>query len=150
MRLLSSFGLLLVLYQTLAASAEEHSATPSDGFTPIIGTVYAHDALGAAEDPLQMGSMSPMDTCDSPRHRQEKAHLMKRMGRKNGKWTLSHPRYRLLEALYGYRIYCDQNLAELNRWRSLYKNVGKKQKKVMRRTVALFHLLTTLDSGEGG
>jgi hypothetical protein len=83
-----------------------------------------------AQDPLSMGAMPSNGARHSPRHRQEKAHLLKRMARKSGKWGTSHPRYRLLEALWGYSRYKKRNMAELDRWRNLYKRVGKKQKQV--------------------
>ncbi|KAF1850096.1 N2227-domain-containing protein [Cucurbitaria berberidis CBS 394.84] len=88
-----------------------------------------------AQGPLSIGSMPPSEAFDSARHRQEKAHLMKRMDRKNGKWGTSHPRYRLLEALFGFNNYTERNMVELGRWRSLYNNVGKKQKRILERRV---------------
>ena len=130
MRLRSSLGLLIVLYQRFGASADDPLAQPFSDLTLSVDTIYAHDVHDAAQNPLLMGSMSAKDTLDSPRHRQEKAHLMKRMVRKHGKWTPSHPRYRLLDALYGYSRYRDQSMVGLDRWRDLYKNIGKKQKKV--------------------
>ncbi|KAF2624475.1 N2227-domain-containing protein [Macroventuria anomochaeta] len=72
---------------------------------------------------------------ESPRHRQEKAHLLKRMDRKTGKWGTIHPRYRLLEALYGFTKYRERNMAELDRWRSMYGNVVKAQKKTLEKAV---------------
>lgn len=82
-----------------------------------------------AQDTMSMGAMLPSSWVPSPRHRQEKAHLMKRMDRKSGKWTTNHPRYRLLEALWAYTRYRERQMAELDRWRSLYKSVSKKQMK---------------------
>jgi hypothetical protein len=55
---------------------------------------------------------------------------MQRMSRGNGKWSPSHPRYRLLDALFGFVKYRERNMAELNRWRKLYKSVSKMQKRV--------------------
>jgi hypothetical protein len=55
---------------------------------------------------------------------------MKRMRRNEGKWGSSHPRYRLLEALFGFIKYRERNMAELDRWRHLYKSVPRKQKQV--------------------
>ena len=55
---------------------------------------------------------------------------MKRMSRKHGTWNTMHPRYRLLEALYGFTKYRERNMAELSKWRSQYNNVSKAQKKV--------------------
>jgi hypothetical protein len=88
------------------------------------------DDAHIAQDPMMMGTMPSSNGDDSPRHRQEKAHLLKRIDKKSGKWGTSHPRYRLLEALWAYTSYRERHMAELDRWRSLYKSTGKKQKKV--------------------
>jgi carnosine N-methyltransferase len=133
MRLLITTTLsLLVGFSTLAGTTDVSSTaapTPiiSASSTSQIDAIYASNADSIAQDPLQMGAMVPSE---SPRHRQEKAHLMKRMDRKHGKWNTVHPRYRLLEALYGFTKYRERNIAELDRWRSMYANVGKAQKKV--------------------
>jgi hypothetical protein len=91
------------------------------------------DNAQVAQDPLMMGAMPPSNTGASPRHRREKLQLLKRMDKKSGKWGTSHPRYRLLEALWAYSKYRERHMAELDRWRSLYKSVNKKQKQVGRR-----------------
>jgi hypothetical protein len=131
MRLLLPYGLLVSSW-TLAIAAEITSTTSSQSTAQLIEAAYDQDGLYAAQDPLQMGAMLPNGAGDSPRHRQEKAHLMKRMNRKTGDWSTSHPRYRLMEALFGFSKYRERSIAELDRWRGLYKNVGKKQKKVSR------------------
>ncbi|KAI4942760.1 hypothetical protein J4E91_009679 [Alternaria rosae] len=95
----------------------------------------AMDNARIAQDPLMMGAMPPSDNGASPRHRREKLQLLKRMDKKSGKWGTSHPRYRLLEALWAYTRYRERHMAELDRWRSLYKSVGKKQKKTLENTV---------------
>lgn len=134
MKSLITSGLLLSAGLIALAGATEVSNTT----TPIsaaatttspynIDAVYNNNAGVVARDPLQMGSMAPSE---SPRHRQEKAHLMKRMSRKHGTWNTMHPRYRLLEALYGFTKYRERNMAELSKWRSQYNNVSKAQKKV--------------------
>jgi hypothetical protein len=130
--LITSSLLLLAGFNTLAGATDVPStaapaaATPDD-ITASAEAVYASNENNAAQDVLQMGSMPPSE---SPRHRQEKAHLLKRMSRKTGKWSPTHPRYRLLEALYGFTKYRERNMVELTRWRSLYGNVSKQQKKV--------------------
>lgn len=83
----------------------------------------------AVQNPLMMGAMPSNHAPRAARHRHEKAHLMKRMDRKSGKWTTNHPRYRLLEALWAYTRYRERHMAELDRWRTLYKSVSKKQMK---------------------
>lgn len=131
-----SLSLLLVLacVSPLSQAAEEtKNDAQTTNLNDIADNVQASFQYGDANNaqvPLAMGSMTTGDAHDSPRHRQEKAHLMKRMDSKHGKWSATHPRYRLLEALFGFTKYRERNMAELERWRNLYKNVGKKQKKV--------------------
>lgn len=68
-----------------------------------------------------------------PRHEEEYARLMQRLDRSNGKWDTSHPRYRLLNALYSYAKYKGRSLAEVKRWRDLYQHVPKRQRSVLGR-----------------
>jgi carnosine N-methyltransferase len=129
---------LLLVFAGLSSVALSNVGTPSvesqahaKGSTSGAAQVsMGFDDPHIAQDPLRMGTMPSSDGVDSPRHRQEKAHLLKRMNKKNGKWGTSHPRYRLLEALWAYTSYRERHMAELDRWRSLYKSTGKKQKKV--------------------
>jgi hypothetical protein len=120
-------------FSSLAAATDVSSTATPTPFSPTARIAaredieYHGNANNAAQDPLQMRSMA---SGDSPRHRHEKAHLMKRMSRKHGTWNTMHPRYRLLEALYGFSKYRERNMAELERWRGMYGNVGKAQKKV--------------------
>jgi hypothetical protein len=121
-----------VLGKASDASTEAAAVTVTAFRTPDNADQIFIDEVGLpAQDPMQMGSMPPME---SPRQRQEKAHLMKRMDRKSGKWTSTHPRYRLLDALYSFSRYRERNLAELKRWRDMYSNVRSKQRQVSNRT----------------
>ncbi|KAF1828233.1 N2227-domain-containing protein [Decorospora gaudefroyi] len=114
---------------------KEASVQSSDGIAEIEQAKFAIENAEIAQDALQMGVMPSRNGYDSPRHHQEKAHLMKRFDRKSGMWGSSHPRYRLLEALWGYSSYRERHVAELDRWRSLYKNMGKKQKQMVQKVV---------------
>jgi hypothetical protein len=127
MKLLLPIG-LLAGYWTAVIATDSSQTITSEETAQTIEPDFANNVLDSAQNPMQIGTMPPKEVLDSPRHRQEKAHLMKRLDRKHGKWGSSHPRYRLLEALCSYSKYRDSNMAELDRWRSLYKNVGKKQK----------------------
>jgi hypothetical protein len=129
MRQLLTFGLFVSAW-TLAIAAEVTPTTSTPYTKQPVEAPYHQDGIHTAQDPLQMGAMLPNEAGASPRHRQEKAHLMKRMDRKSGKWGTIHPRYRLLEALFSFSKYRESSMVELDRWRSLYKNIGKKQKKV--------------------
>jgi hypothetical protein len=133
MRLLLPFRLFVGTWTVGVVAGDTPTLSTLDD-TRVTEPTYEQGALNAQQDPLFMGAMPAVDVKmqASPRHRQEKAHLMKRMDRKSGKWGSSHPRHRLLEALFGYTRYREQNMAELERWRSLYKSVGKKQKKASR------------------
>jgi hypothetical protein len=126
MRLLLPISLLTCI-STLSIAAEP--ATSEDN-TQSAHTLYIQDEDRAVQNPLQMGAMLPQEATSSPRHRQEMAHLMKRMDRKHGSWGTNHPRHRLLDALFGFSKYRERSMAELDRWRDLYTNVGKKQKRV--------------------
>ena len=66
-------------------------------------------------------------------HRDEKNRLLARLDKSSGSWNKHHPRYRLLQALHGFRRYKERNLAELDRWRGLYKHVSSAHKKVCER-----------------
>jgi hypothetical protein len=129
MRLSWILGLLAGPW-TAVLAADNHQTTPSEEVSKTAEPTYAQDELHIAQDSMQMGAMIAANVPDSPRHRQEKAHLMKRMSRKHGRWGPSHPRHRLLEALSGFKNYRARSMADLERWRDLYENVGKKQKKV--------------------
>ncbi|KAJ5275631.1 hypothetical protein N7505_004176 [Penicillium chrysogenum] len=78
-------------------------------------------------------------------HNEEHTRLMQNLQRSNGKWDSNHPRHRLLTALYGYTSYKDKNLAEVNRWRNLYKNVPKKQRTLLESTVHYTRKLNTIE-----
>jgi hypothetical protein len=147
MRLSLPIGLLACYWSAVVAVDGSQSAT-SDEIAHTIEPLLAQDVQGSVQNPMHMGAMRSSNIPDSARHRQEKAHLMKRMDRKNGKWTSIHPRYRLLEALFSYSKYRDSNMAELDRWRGLYKNVGKQQKKVSQSNLSRVELLTVLQTLE--
>ncbi|KAH7397466.1 N2227-like protein-domain-containing protein [Pyrenochaeta sp. MPI-SDFR-AT-0127] len=119
------------------AAAEGPNHETQDASSSNLADTVAYVGLEAerAQDVINIASMPVAIQHDSARHRQEKAHLMKRMDRKSGKWSTVHPRYRLLEALYGFTKYRERNMAELDRWRNLYKNMGKKQKQTLEHVV---------------
>ncbi len=132
MKLLLSSTLLLAAGFTSLAGASDVTSTSA----PLTTITSSDSRLEVdyngqegldAQNPLNMGDMG---VGDSPRHRQEKAHLLKRMDRKTGKWDRLHPRHRLLEALYGFSKYRERNMVELEKWRTMYASVGKAQKKV--------------------
>ncbi|KAK2877120.1 hypothetical protein FQN49_001394 [Arthroderma sp. PD_2] len=63
------------------------------------------------------------------RQHEEKLRLLDRMRRDmNRKWDSSQPRHRLLTAMHGFARYKDRNLAELERWSTLYSNTPKRQR----------------------
>ena len=123
MKVLLSLGLLVSSWRIVAGS-EHAQATRSSDITQTAEGTY--DAVHATPDPLQMGAMPASGVEDYPRHRQEMAHLTKRMDRKQGNWGTSHPRSRILEALFGFSKYRERSMVELDRWRGLYRNVGRK------------------------
>jgi hypothetical protein len=126
MRFLLPTSLLTCLW-TLSIAAK-HANLEDD--TQPTHPLYIQDGDQAEQDLLQMGAMLPREVASSLRHRQEVAHLMTRMDREHGTWGTSHLRHRLLEAMFAFSRYRERNMAELDRWRDLYTNVGKKQKRV--------------------
>jgi carnosine N-methyltransferase len=140
---------LLLLFASLSSVTLVRTGTPTrESQAPAIDLAPDVDRVETdihnaelAQDPLLMGIMQSSDGDESSRHRQEKAHLLKRMDKNSGKWRTSHPRYRLLEALWAYTRYRERHMAELDRWRSLYKSVSKKQKKVGSKRVSPLQLL---------
>ncbi|KAI8931810.1 hypothetical protein NX059_011447 [Plenodomus lindquistii] len=130
---------LLFLWQwsstAVGTEAKEGSVTSSDDDASAHSIEYTPVGDYATQDPLNIGAMLSNPEDSTARQRQERAHLMKRMDRKSGKWGSTHPRYRLLEALFGFSKYRERNMAEVDRWRSLYKNVGKKQKQTLEKVV---------------
>lgn len=68
---------------------------------------------------------------DTPRHVAEKKKLLDRLQRKdNDKWTSSHARHRLLDALYAYAKYYPRQIEELDRLKGLYNKVSGPQRAV--------------------
>jgi hypothetical protein len=139
------FGLLAVSWTTSIA-ADDSAATTTEDVAQTVTPLGVQDGCHVAQEPMRVGAMHEVD---SARHRQEKAHLMKRLDRKHGKWGPAHPRYRLLESLFGFTNYRDSNMVELKRWRSLYRNTGKQQMKVSTNVALIYSCLThTVDVGE--
>ncbi|KAJ5827657.1 hypothetical protein N7447_004420 [Penicillium robsamsonii] len=78
-------------------------------------------------------------------HNEEHTRLLQDLQRSSGKWNSAHPRHRLLTALHGYTCYKDKNLAEVNRWRNLYKNVLKRQRTLLESTIYYTRKLNTIE-----
>lgn len=64
------------------------------------------------------------------RHEAERARLLETLARDDATLSSTHPRHRLLDAIYGYQRYHERQWAEMDRFRGLYKHVTKKQKTV--------------------
>ena len=75
---------------------------------------------------------SKQATCDPQemRQMQENERLLGSLNRDKGMWERRHPRYRLLDALHGYLSHYDLVSKDVNRWRSMYQNIPKQQRKV--------------------
>ncbi|CAG7921062.1 unnamed protein product [Penicillium olsonii] len=83
---------------------------------------FAHDTLAyrsAVSEEIVPVTYGPED---------EHSRLLQSLERSNGKWDSSHPRHRLLTALYGFTKYKDGSQSDINRWKDLYKKVPKRQK----------------------
>ncbi|KAL4863510.1 hypothetical protein BDV12DRAFT_177438 [Aspergillus spectabilis] len=81
----------------------------------------------------------------NPRQEAEYIRLQQRLSKSTGTWDKSHPRHRLLTALWGFSRYKERNLAEVNRWRDLYKHVSKPQKKVIEKVVGYTKKFNTVE-----
>ncbi|KAJ5578979.1 hypothetical protein N7450_007846 [Penicillium hetheringtonii] len=79
------------------------------------------------------------------RHEEEYAKLQARLDGGGRALDGNHPRQRLLTALYGFSRYKERHLAEVQRWRSLYKNVSKKQKMTIESAVKYTNKLNTVE-----
>ncbi|EFQ97687.1 methyltransferase [Nannizzia gypsea CBS 118893] len=72
----------------------------------------------------------------STRQLEEETRLRDRIRRDSKrKWDSSHPRYRLLTAMHGFARYKDRNLAEAERWSTLYLNSPKRHRTLIESTV---------------
>jgi hypothetical protein len=75
---------------------------------------------------------------DTPRHAAEKKKLLERLQRRpDDKWTSSHARHRLLDALYAYKKYYPRQIEELDRLKSLYDKATGPQRKVSNTTIPI-------------
>ncbi|KAL4814375.1 N2227-like protein-domain-containing protein [Aspergillus spinulosporus] len=89
---------------------------------------------------------SPVQAIDhDTREKKEYKRLQSRLDRTSGTWGPSHPRHRLLMALYGFTRYKERNLAEVKRWRDLYKHVPKEQKQLVERVIGYTRKLNTVE-----
>ncbi|KAL5335003.1 N2227-like protein-domain-containing protein [Aspergillus crustosus] len=81
----------------------------------------------------------------NPRQEEEYTRLRQRLDRETGTWDKNHPRHRLLTALYGFSRYKERNLAEVKRWRDLYKHVSKSQKKTIEKVIGYTKKFNTVE-----
>lgn len=112
------------------------SASP-DAADPVADN-FSDSSTGSMEDPMlkvhqviltvQEVGLPPPDT---PRHREEKKALMRRMSKKTGTWNGSHPRWRLLTALHGFYRYEERQQADLGKWRGYYAHLQPKQRELL-------------------
>ncbi|KAL4890559.1 N2227-like protein-domain-containing protein [Aspergillus ambiguus] len=92
-----------------------------------------------------VANITVIDTAESTRHAEEYARLQERLQRSSGTWGSSHPRQRLLTALHGYQRYKEKNLAEVQRWRNLYRQIPKRQRSMVESTVHYTRKLNTAE-----
>ncbi|OAA53374.1 N2227-like protein [Cordyceps fumosorosea ARSEF 2679] len=64
------------------------------------------------------------------RHEAMKVRLLQSLQRDRN-WSSAHPRHRLLDALYGFQSYYERQQVELERFRGLYKHLGRKHKTLL-------------------
>ncbi|KAJ5339963.1 hypothetical protein N7452_006691 [Penicillium brevicompactum] len=73
------------------------------------------------------------------------ARLLQTLDRSSGKWDSSHPRHRLLAALYGFASYENGSRSDINRWKDLYKKVPKRQRLLLESSVNYPHKLESVE-----
>ncbi|KAJ5159111.1 uncharacterized protein N7500_008762 [Penicillium coprophilum] len=78
-------------------------------------------------------------------YNEEHTRLLQNLQRSSGKWDSTHPRHRLLTALHGYTCYKDKSLAEVDKWRNLYKNVPKRQRTLLESTIHYTRKINTIE-----
>ncbi|KAJ4156115.1 hypothetical protein LMH87_001328 [Akanthomyces muscarius] len=120
----------------------------------VFGTFYGSDTMGRVKTAVastevfaeQIPSQTTHDSEDAidllesfkraqepikgSRHEAEKERLLQTMQRDHS-WSSTHPRHRLLDALFGFQSYYERQQAELERFRGLYKHVSKKHKTLL-------------------
>ncbi|KAJ6785486.1 hypothetical protein PWT90_01196 [Aphanocladium album] len=120
----------------------------------VFGTFYGSDAMGRVKSTVasaeifaeQIPSQTTHDSEDAidmleaikraqqpvkgSRHEAEKERLLQLL-RRDHNWSSTHPRHRLLDALFGFQSYYERQQAELERFRGLYKHVSKKHKTLL-------------------
>ncbi|KAL4738231.1 N2227-like protein-domain-containing protein [Aspergillus similis] len=122
------FWLLLLAYATMAKLVEGPNPAPWEEVSQVIVPNITIDSNAVPDLPVP----SPDH---NRRQKREYVRLQSRLSRTSGTWGPSHPRHRLLMALYGFTRYKERNLAEVKRWRDLYKHVPKGQKQLVERVI---------------
>ncbi|KAL3478285.1 N2227-like protein-domain-containing protein [Aspergillus californicus] len=91
--------------------------------------------------------VSNITIIDKPGSRQEEefARLQHRLQRSTSTWNVNHPRHRLLTALHGFTRYKERNLAEVKRWRDLYKHVPTAQKQIVEKVIGYTRKLNDVE-----
>lgn len=100
-----------------------------DNKTP--GQQVLHHIGSGGSIPMNVGKTGTEPT--TLRHTEEKERLLKRLDKSHGNYNIHHPRWRLLKTLWSFSKYRDFSKSEVKRWRDLYKNTSKQQRKVRTR-----------------
>lgn len=95
--------------------------------------------------PLAAPLSHPTCSTTLQRHVDEKLHLLHRLDRKTGTWDKSHPRWRLLDALWSFTSQYNAHLASTQRLRNLYKNLSKPHRKLLEATTSYTKKLNAND-----
>ncbi|KAL6232409.1 hypothetical protein BDW75DRAFT_247193 [Aspergillus navahoensis] len=129
--------LLLLASTTTAKLVEAPNPNPWEQVTQVIASNITI---------LDSDSDLPVPSLDhNTRQEIESTRLQSRLTRTAGTWSPSHPRHRLLMALYGFTRYKERNLAEVKRWRDMYKHVPKGQKQLAERVIGYTRKLNTVE-----
>ncbi|CBF84632.1 uncharacterized protein ANIA_11151 [Aspergillus nidulans FGSC A4] len=128
--------LLLLAYRVTAKLFE--APNPWEEASQVIVSNVTLDS-----NPVSNSSVPSID--HNTRQNTEYVRLQSRLDRTSGTWGASHPRHRLLMALYGFSRYKERSSAEVKRWRDLYKHVPKSQKQLVERVIGYTRKLNTVE-----
>ncbi|KAF2431357.1 N2227-domain-containing protein [Tothia fuscella] len=67
----------------------------------------------------------------SARHVAEKKRLIQSYEKSEENWSVTHPRYRMLQALHGFVRYQERYQAQVQEWREAYESLPEAQRKVL-------------------
>ncbi|KAM3446915.1 hypothetical protein MY3296_009221 [Beauveria thailandica] len=121
-------GILGSFYSGDAMAKVKSTVASTEIFADQIPSQTMHDS----EDAIDMleSFRRAQEPIKGSRHESEKERLLQSL-RRDRNWSSTHPRHRLLDALFGFQSYYERQQVELERFRGLYKHLSKKHKTLL-------------------